>query len=121
MAGRPRTMARRVQQLLERQSAVDGELQQSMPRQYLEPTNDTLGSCWQSAVQAAGQASEFLFDLACYLDFKAKEAEKRAKAEQAATGISPLVDDPDMEDPEPVVADSPDPTKVADAGKTGFR
>ena len=114
-------MARRVQQLLARQSAIDVELQQLMPKQYLEPTNDTLGSCWQSAVQAAGQASEFLFDLACYLDFKAKEAEKRAKAEQAATGISPFVDDLDVEESQAIVADSPDPSKVADAGETGFR
>jgi hypothetical protein len=85
-------MARRVQQLLERQSAIDEELQQLMPKQYLEPTNDTLGSCWQSSVQATGQACEYLFDLAFDLDYKAREAEKRAKAAQAATDSSPLVD-----------------------------
>ncbi len=91
MAGRPRTMARRVHQLLERYFAIDEELHALMPKQYLEPTNDTLGKCWQRAVRTTDNAFDELQDLACFLDCKVDEAEKRARA---ATEPSHSVGDP---------------------------
>ncbi len=91
MAGRPRTMARRMHQLLERYYAIDAELHALMPKQYLEPTNDTLGKCWQRAVRTTDNAFDELQDLACFLEFKADAAENRA---QAATVPSHPLDDP---------------------------
>ena len=91
MAGRPRTMVRRVKQLLERYTAIDQELRELMPKQYLEPTNDSLGKCWQRAVQATGSVFDYLFDLGCLLEFKADAAEKRTRA---ANEPSHPVDDP---------------------------
>ena len=93
MAGRPRTMARRVHQLLERQIALGAELQSLMPHQYLEPTTDVLGSCWQSAIEGVGGASEYLHDLWCILDLKAAKADERKIAALDAMRPSLLVDD----------------------------
>ncbi len=90
MAGRPRTMSRRVQQLVERYVKIAEELRELMPKQYLESSHDLLGRCWQKAVEATESGYDYLFDLACLLEFKADAAEKRARA---ANEPSPLVDD----------------------------
>jgi hypothetical protein len=91
-------MARSVHQLLERYFAVNEELQKLMPKQYLEPTNDSLGRTWQIAVEAVSGVSDYLEDLAYFLDFKAAEAEKRAKSAKAANGSIRGADDLDQGD-----------------------
>ena len=107
MAGRPRTMARRVEQLLERQSALDAELQQLMPKQYVDSTNDTLGECWQRAVEASSIAQEHRIDLWTILDWKADKTEARAAADRNAAVTLLPVDNSAAGDSEPVVAESP--------------
>ena len=52
MAGRPKTMYRRIQRLLERFYALHGEFEERMPKQYEEPTGDPLGECWRTTSKA---------------------------------------------------------------------
>ena len=92
-------MARRVEQLVERQSALDAELQQLMPKQYVDSTNDTLGECWQRAVESSDRAHEYLLDLWCILECKAERADARAKAVQAVSEPSPVLDELEVDGP----------------------
>ncbi len=88
MAGRPRTMAKRVAQLYEAYRAIAEELEKLMPQQYRRPTNDSLGRTWQQAVNSLAQSEDYLSDLASFLEFKAESAEGRAAARAAVTAAN---------------------------------
>lgn len=83
MAGRPRTMAKRVRQLYETYNAIADELEKLMPQQYCEPTTDSLGRTWQTAVNTLATCNDYFSDLAIELEFKAERAEERAAAHAA--------------------------------------
>jgi hypothetical protein len=102
MAGRPRTMARRVKQLLERHEALIEELNKLMPEQYRPVAGvvwdfdetcikDILAGLWPHAVFRLRGAHGNLDELASYLEMKAHEADNRAAA--AASEDSSDVDD----------------------------
>lgn len=113
MAGRPRTMARRVQRLWERFSAVLEELEQLMPEQYRatdsgqlllkherQPSNDEICQAWREATDKLYEADDRFGDLACCLNYKAKQADERAGRDAVE-----VVDDPDdPDDDQPVTA-----------------
>jgi hypothetical protein len=80
MAGRPRTMAKRVAQLYDAYAAIAAELDELMPLQYREPSADYLGQTWRTATQAVVAADDYLLDLVALLEIKADRAEKRAAA-----------------------------------------
>ena len=83
MAGRPRTMAKRVAQLYDAYSVILDELTKLMPQQYSQPTTDSLGRTWQTAVHTLGAANDYFMDLVCVLEFKAERAKERAAASAA--------------------------------------
>jgi hypothetical protein len=74
MAGRPRMMAKRVAQLYDAYCAIAKELDELMPKQYRQATNDSLGQTWQHATESVAAANDYLCDLASYLSFKAAKA-----------------------------------------------
>lgn len=91
MAGRPRTMAKRVGQLYERYTAVRDELEKLMPQQYQQGTTDSLGRTWRTAVNSLRAADDYFMDLVSVLDWKAEKAEERAAAmAQATSQAAPL-------------------------------
>ena len=95
MAGRPRTMAKRVAQLYEAYAAIAKELERLMPQQYHQATKDPLGRTWQTAVQALEGIDDFFMDLVSELDYKAEKVEKRA-AVAATTAIGDPASSPSV-------------------------
>ena len=63
MAGRPKTMHRRVNRLLERFYALHGDFEERMPPRYAEPTGDPLGECWRTTSKALYAAENALEEL----------------------------------------------------------
>ena len=84
MAGRPRSMAKRVGQLYDAYSAIRDELEKLIPQQYRESSTDSLGRTWQTAVHALGAADDYLMDLVGELEVKANRADERAAATSGA-------------------------------------
>jgi hypothetical protein len=72
-------MVRRAQELLDRCNALYDDFEKLMPKQYLKPTSDPIGERWREANEATYQATDALLFLVCFLEFKAKEAQKRSK------------------------------------------
>jgi hypothetical protein len=104
MAGRPLTMARRVRKLADRQFDISEELNSIAAKTHASRTDDQLGQCWQTAVGATYDASHLLTGLACFMDLKAKEAQKRTAAASMSPQTGMGSDDPD--DPPPDEADA---------------
>lgn len=85
MAGRPRTMLKRVAGLMERQQEICDELMR-LGKHYMpaegEPWNfdmpggacDPLPSLWRKAAFKAGCVSDYLGDVLSYLEMKAEKA-----------------------------------------------
>jgi hypothetical protein len=63
MAGRPKTMYRRIQRLLERFYVLHEDFEQRMPQKYAEPTGDPLGECWRTTSKALYAAEYGLEEL----------------------------------------------------------
>ena len=91
MAGRPRTMRKRVSRILERQEKLAGELRELMPKQYLpgpgegwdypdnlEEWGDDLMRSWRKAVLEIGWPSMYLEDLVILLEQKVEKIEQKA-------------------------------------------
>ena len=97
MAGRPRTMAKRVKQLLERQEAVAAEMDALIPKQYRptmtweqwDPHADVAGCdwvtlAWRVAVSRVERGRRSLSQLSYILDQKVAQIERRAAMATAA-------------------------------------
>jgi hypothetical protein len=86
MAGRPRTMAKRVQRILEQHQMLAHELGELMPKQYRPATGepwsfesddgDPLPGTWRKAVFEIEYCGEYLHDLLCFLELKAEKASR---------------------------------------------
>jgi hypothetical protein len=75
MAGRPRTMARCVVELLERHAAIVDELTALMPKQYVAPeSGGELGEEWRKAVIELIRTNAYPDDLAVSLAIQAELA-----------------------------------------------
>jgi hypothetical protein len=83
-------MAKRVAQLYEAHCAIAEELDKLMPQQYRQPTNDSLGRTWQTAVNTLAACKDYFSDLTCFLEFKAEKAEERAALSVAV--VAPKAD-----------------------------
>jgi hypothetical protein len=113
MAGRPLTMARRVRKLADRQFDIAEELNSIAAKTHASRTDDQLGRCWQGAVGATDDASHLLAGLACFMELKAKEAQKRATA--ARVSLESVAANDDTDDPP---SDARDATTPSDTAKS---
>lgn len=87
MAGRPRTMARRVNDISFRLNALSAELESLMPEQYQKPSKDELGGAWRAAMNAVANADDLLDDLAAHLEVRAQRADqRRTTTSESSTG-----------------------------------
>jgi hypothetical protein len=120
MAGRPRTMLKRVTRILERHEKLAAELRELMPNQYLpgpgegwdypgnlEEWGDDLMRSWRKAVLEIGGVGEYLEDLVFLLELKVGKIEQNASLEADAVGGP----DDDVDQPK-------SPTDCADCGSS---
>lgn len=98
MAGRPRTMLKRVTRILERHGKLAEELRELMPKQYLpgpgegwdypknlEEWGDDMMRSWRKAVFEIGWPAEYLEDLIFLLQLKVEKIEQNARLEEDHT------------------------------------
>ena len=113
MAGRPRTMARRVQRIWDRAAACHKELATLMPEWCIDPNGNEFGETWLHAVYSMAAPIEPLLHLIAMLKAQAKQAEQAVTSDDAEE----LDDDADDAVAEPEVRDTAVATPDAGDGQ----